>query len=139
MGRVLIEEYKVGKYEYVYGAGNSPNRKIHFYGNGEHMWGEVYMKVNGCWEKIGEVPESCMTKEEASTTEKVNIMMEAREKSISPEYPPDKSFDEIPYSARTEVIKNLSPTGSYRISMISDIVSSPFFETVKKLTFFDPS
>lgn len=69
----------IGKYQYVYGAGNAPNRSIEFYGNNEKIWGEVFRKTQNCWEKIGEVTEGQMTKEGASTTEKMRIMMKARQ------------------------------------------------------------
>lgn len=135
MSQVML----IGKYEYVYGAGNTPNRAIEFFGNGQGVYGTVFAKVKGSWQKIGDVAETNMTKEGASTTEKMRLMMQAREEFKSPEYPPEKSFDKISYQEKVEVIKSLEPEGKYRITITNNIGLNPFFETVENLTFFDPS
>lgn len=130
---------QIGHYFYVYGAGNDPNREIKFYGDGNKIWGEFSGKKRAVWTKIGDLMETSMTKEGASTTQKMQIMMKARENFASPQYPQDKAFDELPYSERVEAIKNLVPTGNYRITVTNNIGSNPHFEIVEHLTFFDPS
>ena len=130
---------QIGQYYYVYGAGNAPNREIKFYGDGNKIWGRISGKTGGVWTKIGDITETSMTKEGASTTVKMQIMMEARKTFASPHYPQDKTFDELPYSERVEAIKNLAPTGNYWVTITSNIGSNPRFEIVDSLTFFDPS
>lgn len=129
----------IGQYEYVYGAGSAPNRAIKFYGDGQHIKAEVYRKKENTWQKIGDIPENRMIKEGASTTEKVRIMMVARENSIPPSYPSNKSFEKIPYAERVQTIENLQPVGQYRITISNTNGANPFFEKVEKLTFFDPT
>ena len=135
----MSQAIPIGKYEYVYGAGNTPNRSITFFGAGKVVYGTISAKAKGEWQKIGDITQADMTKEGASTTEKMMMMMKAREDSKSPEYPPDKSFDKISYEDRVEVIKNLVPTGVYRITITNSIGDNPFFERVESLTFFNPS
>ncbi len=129
----------IGCYQYVYGAGNAPNRKIDFYGDGNRIWAEVSGKREGNWHEIGRINETQMTKEGASTTEKVRIMMEARKENKSPHYPKDQTFANIHYKQRVDVIDNLQPTGKYRITITNNIGSNPYFEMVEHLSFFDPT
>ena len=129
----------IGQFQYVYGAGNAPNREIKFYGDGNKIWGEVSGKARNVWTKIGDIQETSMTREGASTTLKMQIMMKARESFASPQYPEDKAFDKISYNDRIQVIKNLEPTGNYRITITNKIGNNPHFEEVESLTFFDPS
>ncbi len=129
----------VGSYEYVYGAGNAPNRRIDFLGDGTQVWGEVSGKRQGVWTRMGSIEETQMTKEGASTSKKVQIMMEAREKGVSPEYPSDKDFNTLRYTEKVRMISKLQPTGNYRISISNDIGTNPLFETVNHLSFFDPT
>ena len=134
------ESMSIGKYEYTYGAGSAPNRKIKFYGNGkDSVWGIVQGLVKGEWQEINKIEEVNMIKEGASTAEKIRIMLEARESRLSPQYPSDQSFDQLPYEERVKTIKSLEPMGSYRIEIINNIGRNPFFERVEKLNFFDPS
>ena len=130
---------QIGIYQYTYGSGNTPNRQIEFYGDGQKIWGVISKKTQNSWSEIDKITESQMTKEGASTTEKMKLMMEARKSSTSPKYPADKSFYNIPYIERVKVIKNLEPTGSYRITITNNIGSNPTFEIVDNLIFFDPS
>jgi len=129
----------VSTYQYTYGAGNAPNRRIEFHQDGKKVWGIVQGQAYGVWKNIGKIDECNMTLEEASTTQKVQIMMDARKKFESPNYPPDKRFDELDYDRRIQVIKNLEPNGPYRITISNNIGSNPYFESVEELTFFDPS
>ncbi len=129
----------IGRYEYVYGAGNAPNRKIEFFGDGTRVWAQVYGKRTGVWHEIVRIDEAQMTKEGASTKEKVRIMMEARKENKSPDYPKDKSFIDIRYKHRVNIIKNLQPTGNYCLTISNNIGTNPYFEMVEQLTFFDPT
>ena len=129
----------VGTYQYTYGAGNTPNRALEFYGDGEKIWGVVKGKTNGSWQHIGNVNECDMILEGASTTRKMQIMLEARQTFKNAEYPPDKRFDQISYDIRLKVIESLQPSGHYRITITNNIGDNPYFEKVEKLTFFDPS
>lgn len=130
---------KIGCYKYVYGAGNTPNRKIKFFGDGNQVWGDVFGKRQGAWLNIGRIDETQMTKEGASTSKKVEIMMEARKENKPVRYPDDKPFNMLSYKRRVSVITHLDPTGNYRISISNKIGRNPNFETVEHLTFFDPT
>lgn len=129
----------VGTYLYTYGAGNTPNRKLEFYGDESKIWGVAQGKTNGSWKLMGEISESNMILEGASTTEKIKLLLEARENLKNPEYPPDRTFDQILYSDRLRVIENLQPSGQYRVTITNHIGANPFFEEITKLTFFNPS
>ncbi len=80
-----------------------------------------------------------MTREGASTSKKVEIMMEARKENKRPTYPEDKTFDQLKYERRVNLIQKLEPTGSYRISISNNIGVNPNFEAVDHLGFFDPT
>lgn len=129
----------VSTYQYTYGAGNSPNRQIQFYGDGQKVWGLVQGKSKNRLEEIGNINESQMFLEMASTSQKIEIMMQARANSIKPDYPSDKNLEALLYEERLAVIRQLNPRGKYRVTMSNDIRSNPRFEMVTRLTFFDPN
>src|SRR4051794_18400318 len=83
---------RIVKYQYVYGAGNAPNRSIEFYGDKEKVWGKIFRKTQNRWEEIGGVTEDQMIKEGASTTEKMRIMMKARQELTKAQYPSNQLF-----------------------------------------------
>ena len=126
-------------YQYTYGAGSSPNRELVFCKDRGRVIGLIRGKVNNSWEKIGEILESNMTLETASTTEKMRIMMAARDCFATPMYPQDQQFDQIAFDKKVDVITKLQPDGPYRITITNNIGTNPRFEMVERLTFFDPS
>ena len=126
---------EISTYQYVYGAGRVPNRKIVFYGDNEKVWGVVHGKVKGLWRDISMVDETDIIVEGASSTRKMQIMMEARQNGTHPSYPHDKLFEHLSYDERVQIIKDLEPDGFYRITTPVDINSNPYFE-VKRLIFF---
>lgn len=122
----------------IYGAGNAPNRKIEFYGDGNQIWRDFFGKRSGIWQKIVKIDETQMNKEMASTKEKVRIMVEAKKKGVRAEYPADQDFNILHYEEKVRIISNLQPTGNYHICISNEIGSNPFFEEVVRLSFFDP-
>lgn len=134
----IIGKQQIVQYEYVYGPGNTPNRKIEFYGDGTKIWGCVFGKGQRSWQKIGSVTEDDMIKEGMSGADKIAIMLAARKIQAHAKYPLDESFNDIPYAQKISVINNLAPQGNYRIMMHTSIDSNPFFEQINKITFFSP-
>lgn len=107
----------IGKHEYIYQAGNAPNRKIEFFGDGQRIWGAASGKSRGCWEYVCSISEDNMALEMASIAKKVEIFIEARNNGKAAVYPEDQSFNTMPYDKRVEIIKNLS---GYKICINTD-------------------
>lgn len=129
----------IGTYLYTCGIGNTPNRKIEFYGDGSNICGQVSRNQQNVWTYIGDVLESSMTKESTSTMEKLRMIREARNNFVVPQYTQDLPFTQIHYSERVNIIQNLQPTGSYRISMTNNIDPYQIYEKVERLVFVNPS
>lgn len=129
----------IGEYRYTYGAGNSPNRSIKFYEENKQVKARVFAKLGNRMELISELGPNQMVLEGASTTRKMQIMMDARQALKAAEYPPDQAFSAIKYERCWDVIQKLDPDGPYRITIITEIGTNPRFEEVEKLIFFDPS
>ncbi|CAH6419788.1 Hypothetical protein HVR_LOCUS867 [uncultured virus] len=146
---------EIGHYEYVYGPGNTSNRLIRFYGDGQKVWCEVYGKTRNIltdilpephyvWAKIEDIDETNIMMEGASISEKIKIMKAARETEVDPVYPPDQPFDKISYGEKVRIVENLQtssvdkPIGNYRICIDSYLGSNPRFEQIRTLLFFDP-
>lgn len=132
-----IKPEEIYTYDYVYGSGNISNRRIQFFGDGKKIWGTVQKKVQGSWKTTHDISEIQMSRERASTSEKVRIMLEARKTFNSPQYPPNQPFNEMTYDEKSTTIKQLKD--KYRISITNSITDNPYHETIKKLVLFDPS
>lgn len=131
----------IGKYEYVYGAGSTPNRKIEFYENRGIISAKLQGKIQGKWEDMlcANLDEKHIIKEGASTTDKVRIMLESRKNNKSPTYPSDKTFCDLQLDEKKYLISKLEPEGEWKIEISNTIGADSRFEEIKSLRFFNPS
>ncbi len=127
------------RYEYTYGAGSSPNRRVEFYEQDGTFTAVIFGKRMGEWIEITRLAEKSMFQEQMSTSQKIAKMNEARGSGASPNYPPDRSFSNISREDKLLLLNSLSPDGSWSIMITNSLGGNPRFEVATHLHFFDPS
>ena len=127
-------------YEYTYGAGMAPNRKIEFQRKDESdpktIYAKIYAISSGKEIEICQVPGHKITIEMMSTSEKMKTLMEQR--SGQPyQNKPNKKLSELQAQQQVDALMTLGPLGTRRISISNEIGKNPFYEGVQSLIIFD--
>ncbi|NGX60913.1 MAG: hypothetical protein K940chlam9_00387 [Chlamydiae bacterium] len=133
---------KIGTYVYTYGAGSAPNRKICFEresGQTGSFCAKVYAYSNGEKKQIGMLSDSDILVEGASTSDKLKAIAEYRNNHCKPNLLPSRVISEFGVDEQDNVLSNLTPKGSWRVTIQNHVGDDPRFEKVVRLTLFDAS
>lgn len=122
----------IGTYDYTYGAGNELNRQIQFSRTPRNeIQARVFVLNAGVVGlNISTVPGDQITVEMESTSSKANALALGRAPN------PDQVLSALTMPQQNQVIGAL---GNRRITVGNDVNKPGNFESVTKLTIFDPS
>jgi hypothetical protein len=121
----------VGEYQYFYGAGCKPNRKIEFVrdGSDKSVHAVVYARSEGKDKLISDVPSDHINVEMMSLSEKIEAI-KAQRLGIDVERKPDKTMSELSVEEQDRIIEGLKPEGPWKIAVTNSIGKDPKFENV---------
>ena len=128
----------IAEYQYIYGGASGPNRKIVFQAQNNEIIARINVKNNGVWKEVSQLTEDKITKEGASTSEKVSLMVKATEKGVPYTLPPDITFASLSLQEKTTLIQQLQPNGVWSLGVSTYIGDNLYHETVTRLHFFNP-
>lgn len=131
----------VGDYQYTYGAGSEPNRRIDFFPTVDQKG--VFAKVSAFaianWVEISRVYPENISIDMMSTTDKMQALMKARETNSYVDYQSSRKLSSFSLDEQMQYIQALEPKGPWRIEITNDIGANPQYENVIHLKLFNPS
>ncbi len=129
-------------YNYTYGAGSRPNRRIDFLRedlkNGGTIYARVIARVPEGEREISKIIGSEINVEMMTNTEKVKVLMDQRS-GIPTKRTPDKKLSELSIIKQNEILSGLEPDGYWRIEITNGFGRDPKFEYVERLNLFNLS
>ena len=129
-------------YNYTYGAGSRPNRRIDFLRedlkNGGTIYARVIARIPGGEKEISKINGSQINVEMMTSTEKVKVLMDQRN-GIPTKRTPDKKLSELSIIKQGEILSELEPDGHWIIEITNGFGRDPKFEYVDRLNLFNPS
>ena len=129
----------VQDYYYTYGAGTQSNRKVSFnLDENKDFAASVSALSENKWKEISILRGEQVEIEMMSTSDKVRALIERR-KGMSTPMAPNKFFQDLSLKEKKRLINQLEPNGPWRLEMANSTGESAYFETVTKITFFNPS
>jgi hypothetical protein len=122
-------------YRYYYGAGTEPNRLIEFTRKASKPQSISAIVKAGTLDNnviISKITE--IDVEMLSTSEKTKALMTGQSVNV-----PDKPLSELSLEQQNNILSNLEPRGSWRISITNGIGDNPTYEKVVHLSLFNPA
>lgn len=133
----VCEPLLLCEYQYYYGAGCSPNRCVKFFGDGNNVYATIHAKDNGVWHHTSTVHEPDIVVDGCSMNTKIDILRRAREEEKEHVFPKIKSFSDIPYTERVNIVTSAEASGSYKMQMRrADILTCTQWETIDHILFY---
>lgn len=131
---------QIAKFKYTYGAGSQPNRLISFERDGQNpksIHAKVSAYINGKILSIGDIPGGEILIEPLSTSERILLLEEYRRTGKKPSIPPDRAISDITIKEQDAILTNLSPRGSWNVTIQNHLSQDPRVEKVIQLTLFN--
>ncbi len=124
-------------YRYYYGAGTEPNRLIEFTRKASKPQSISAIVKAGTLDKnviISKINGTEINVEMMSTSDKMKALIAGQSVNV-----PDKPLSELSLEQQNNILRNLEPRGTWRISITNSIGDNPTYEKVVYLSFFDPA
>lgn len=124
-------------YRYYYGAGTEPNRLIEFIRKASKPQSISAIVKAGTLDNnviISKINGIEIDVEMLSTSEKMKALMAGQSVNVH-----DKPLSQLSIEEQNNILRNLEPRGSWRISITNGIGDNPTYEKVVHLSLFDPA
>lgn len=130
----------LGRYEYMYGAGSKPNRRIEFFHDTKNPSIRAVVQAcnSGQWQTISELGGEDINVEMNSVSEKIKYLLD-KKSGFTSTLKPDQTLEKCPPSLQEKILSSLEPDGPWRIEVMNGFGDDPKFEKVIALTLFNPS